>query len=121
MASVENISTDGMTAAATQQSKIDWSLVIRRWSSSCWLPVAFNLLLKAVALAAGAVSFNSDEAIVALMARHILQGERPIFFYGQAYMGSLDAWLVAGSFSLFGQTILAIRLVQIALYLGTIV
>jgi hypothetical protein len=35
--------------------------------------------------------FNSDEAIVGLMARHMLQGERPLFFYGQAYLGSLDA------------------------------
>jgi hypothetical protein len=52
-----------------------------------------------------AVPFNADEAIVALMARHILQGERPIFFYGQAYMGSLDAYLVALGFLLFGQQI----------------
>jgi hypothetical protein len=27
-----------------------------------------------------------------LMARHILQAERPFFFFGQAYMGA-DAWL----------------------------
>lgn len=64
--------------------------------------------------------FNSDEAIVALMARHILQGERPVFFYGQAYMGSLDAFLVAGGFALFGQQVWVIRLVQSLLYLGTL-
>ena len=69
---------------------------------------------------AGVVPFNADEAVVGLMARHILQGERPVFFYGQAYLGSLDAWLVAGGFLLFGQTVLAIRLVQVAVYLGTI-
>jgi len=63
-----------------------------------------------------AVPFNSDEAIVALMARHILQGERPIFFYGQAYMGSLDAWLVAGAFRIFGEQVFSIRIVQIGLY-----
>jgi 4-amino-4-deoxy-L-arabinose transferase-like glycosyltransferase len=54
------------------------------------------------------------------MARHILQGERPIFFYGQAYMGSLDAWLVAGAFAVVGPSVLAIRLVQTGLYLGII-
>ena len=64
--------------------------------------------------------FNSDEAVVALMARHILQGERPIFFYGQAYLGSLDAWLVAAGFKLFGQQVWVIRLVQGLLYLGTV-
>lgn len=66
------------------------------------------------------VPFNSDEAIVALMARHILQGERPIFFYGQAYMGSLDAFLVAGGFLIFGQKVWVIRLVQSLLYLGIV-
>lgn len=64
----------------------------------------------------GVVPFNSDEAIVALMAKHILQGARPIFFYGQAYMGSLDAWLVAAGFWMFGETVFSIRVVQIILY-----
>ncbi|MGH2525074.1 MAG: hypothetical protein ACRDH2_21400, partial [Anaerolineales bacterium] len=78
------------------------------------------IVLKAGLLLAGVVPFNADEAVVGLMARHILLGERPIFFYGQAYLGSLDAWLVAGAFALLGQSVLAIRLVQIVLYLGTI-
>src|SRR4030067_2555737 len=56
---------------------------------------------KAFLLVSDVVPFNSDEAIVALMAKHILEGDRPIFFYGQAYMGSLDAWLVALGFKLF--------------------
>lgn len=66
------------------------------------------------------IPFNSDEAVVALMARHILMGERPVFFYGQAYMGSLDAFLVAGGFALFGQHVWVIRIVQMLLYLGTL-
>lgn len=67
------------------------------------------------------VPFNADEAVVALMARHILQGERPVFFYGQAYMGSLDAFLVAAGFRLFGEQVWVIRLVQTLLYLGTLI
>lgn len=78
------------------------------------------LVGRGLLLASGAVSFHSDEAVVALMARHILQGERPVFFYGQAYMGSLDAWLVAGMFTLMGQSVLAIRIVQSTLYLGMV-
>jgi hypothetical protein len=54
------------------------------------------------------------------MARHILQGMWPTFFYGQAYMGSLDASLVAGAFALLGQRVVAIRLVQLVLYTGTV-
>jgi len=76
--------------------------------------------LKLSLLASGSVPFNADEAVVALMARHILQGERPVFFYGQAYMGSLDAYLVAGGFWLFGEKVWVLRGVQGALYLATL-
>ena len=75
-----------------------------------------TILLRVVLLALDAVPFNADEAVVALMARHILQGERPWFFYGQAYMGSLDAYLVAGVFQLIGERVVAVRLVQTALF-----
>jgi 4-amino-4-deoxy-L-arabinose transferase-like glycosyltransferase len=95
-------------------------LCARQWLIPA-LGIAFlGLGLKAALLAAGAFPFNADEAIVGLMARHILRGQWPIFFYGQAYMGSLDAVLVALAFALFGEGVLAIRLVQVALYLGTI-
>ena len=76
--------------------------------------------LKGLLLALDAVPFNADEAVVALMARHILQGERPWFFYGQAYMGSLDAYLVAGAFRVLGERVLAIRLVQLTLFVATL-
>ncbi|OQY26966.1 MAG: hypothetical protein B6I38_10645 [Anaerolineaceae bacterium 4572_5.1] len=88
-------------------------------SSHLYLFVALflALALKIGLVLAEVVPFNSDEAVVALMARHILEGERPIFFYGQAYMGSLDAWLVAVAFRLLGESVLAVRVVQIVLYL----
>ncbi len=87
-----------------------------------------NTLLLALVLIAAAgwkflllcmevVPFNADEAVVGLMARHILAGERPIFFYGQSYMGSLDAVFVALGFAILGQGVWVIRLVQIILYL----
>ncbi len=79
------------------------------------------IVLRVALLAADAVPFNGDEAIVALMARHIQQGERPAFFYGQAYLGSTDAWLVSIAFSIFGESVLSIRLVQIALFAGTLI
>ena len=78
--------------------------------------MAVGVIYKLGWLAVNAVPFNGDEGIVALMARHILRGERPTFFYGQAYLGATDAWLVALSFSIFGESVWAIRLVQIALF-----
>jgi hypothetical protein len=76
--------------------------------------------LKVILLLFQVVPFNSDEAIVALMAKHIIDGARPTFFYGQAYMGSLDAFLVAAGFLLFGEQVWVVRLVQGILYLGTL-
>ena len=85
-----------------------------------WLVLAVILAvgLKTWLVVGGWLPFNADEAVVALMARHILQGERPVFFYGQAYMGSLDGFLVAGAFALFGEHVWAVRMVQILLYVG---
>jgi 4-amino-4-deoxy-L-arabinose transferase-like glycosyltransferase len=94
---------------------------IIRDNAGLWVALTLAAGLKVAILALDVVPFNADEAVVALMARHILQGERPVFFYGQAYLGSLDAWLIAGAFLLFGQNVLAIRIVQSILYLGTVV
>jgi 4-amino-4-deoxy-L-arabinose transferase-like glycosyltransferase len=80
-----------------------------------------SALLKIILLALDVIPFNSDEAIVALMARHTLAGDWPTFFYGQAYMGSLDTTLVAAGFLLVGQKVVVIRIVQIILYSLTVV
>jgi len=90
-----------------------------------WIPVAGILLLgmalKIFLLATNRMPFNADEAVVGLMASHILKGELSVFFWGQSYMGSLDAFLVAGAFFLIGKSVLAIRVVQMLLYCGTLV
>lgn len=91
--------------------RVEWLLI---------LTVVVAALWKGMLLAWGPFSFNADEAVVALMARHILAGARPLFFYGQFYMGSLDAGLVALGFALFGEDVLVIRVVQGLLYLGTV-
>lgn len=68
------------------------------------------------------LKLNSDEAVVGLMARHITQGKPiPTFYYGQDYMGSLDALLIAGGFSILGESVTTIRIVQAMLYIATIV
>lgn len=45
-----------------------------------------------------------DNCTIGLMARHILQGDFPVFFYGQPYMGSIEAFVIAFGFLLFGQS-----------------
>ncbi|GAB4498281.1 MAG: hypothetical protein OHK0052_11400 [Anaerolineales bacterium] len=87
-----------------------------------WLLLALMLAagVKVLLLWADSLPFNADEAVVALMARHIALGrEFPVFFYGQAYMGSLDALLAAIGFRIFGEQVWVIRAIQTLLYLGT--
>jgi hypothetical protein len=82
---------------------------------------ALGLLVLGVALRLwlilrGWPALDSDEAIMGLMARHILTlGEHPIFFYGQHYLGVPDAYLVAGVFALLGQSTFALHLAMLAL------
>ena len=58
---------------------------------------------------------DSDEAIVGLMARHLLHGELTTFYWGQPYGGPQEAWLAAPLFAVFGSSLLTLRLVPMAL------
>ena len=65
--------------------------------------------------------YLADEGVVGLMAKHILEGTSfPIFFYGQHYLGALEAYLAALSFAVFGMNLLTLRLVPFAVSLGLI-
>ncbi|MEU5913718.1 hypothetical protein [Micromonospora sp. NPDC047527] len=61
---------------------------------------------------------NSDEATMGLAALHIARGEGfPVWFYGQQYMGALEAYLAAPVFALAGgPSLLGLRLPTLALY-----
>ncbi len=85
-----------------------------------WLALAAALALKLVILLTGHVTFNSDEAIMSLMARHILQGEHAVFYWGQAYMGTLHSYLMAPIFALLGETVVTSRLVPLAVHLAVV-
>jgi hypothetical protein len=58
---------------------------------------------------------NADEAVVGLMARHVLDGELTTFYWGQAYGGSQEALLTAPVFWIAGSSWLALRAIPIAL------
>lgn len=47
-------------------------------------------------------SIDSDQAITGLMAKHILEGKFPVFFYGHAFDASIEAVLASFYFFLFG-------------------
>ncbi len=55
--------------------------------------------------------FDSDQAIVGLMAKHLGEGRAlPVFTYGQDYQLAIEAWLAAPLFWLFGPSVLALKL-----------
>jgi hypothetical protein len=59
---------------------------------------------------------NADQAIVGLMAKHILDGKgHPVFYYGSTYAGSLEAHFVALVFSILGPSPSGYRLAMAAL------
>ncbi len=59
--------------------------------------------------------YLADEGVVGLMGKHILEGRSlPVFFYGQTYLGALEAYLAAAAFALFGVSLLSLRLVTFA-------
>jgi 4-amino-4-deoxy-L-arabinose transferase-like glycosyltransferase len=62
---------------------------------------------------------DGDEAVVGLMARHIaFTGERPVFYYGQPYLGSLEAFSAAPLFRVFDSSTQVLKLVPAAYSLG---
>ncbi len=93
----------------------------RRRPLALWLGAAsigFSLALRVLYLAqpwridlSEHPVFGADEGIVGLMGRHILQGARPLFYYGQYYMGALEAYVAAASFRLFGASMTTLRVV----------
>ncbi|MEU8006461.1 hypothetical protein AB0B66_35330 [Catellatospora sp. NPDC049111] len=60
---------------------------------------------------------NSDEATMGLAALHIGEGrELPIYFYGQHYMGTVEAYLAAPLVALTGPSVTALRIPNILLF-----
>lgn len=66
---------------------------------------------------------DGDEAVVGVMAQHILgRGTRPLFFYGQSYGSgaALEAFLAAAAFALFGQSGVVLKGVALCLFGGAL-
>src|SRR6266581_3325387 len=79
----------------------------------CLLLVGLGLRLAVIASPLGEI--DGDEGVVGLMARHIaFLGERPVFYWGQPYLGSLEAFSAAALFRLFDSSTLLLKLVPTA-------
>jgi len=75
------------------------------------------MAVRGVILFTGQRHLRSDEAVVGLMAKHIVtRGERPIFMYGQAYGGghAMVAYVAAAIFAVFGRTAIGLTAISAA-------
>src|SRR5579859_6699193 len=99
-----------------------WKNLMRKFSPYLYdlcalMLVCIGTLLRIMLIYQGWPEANSDEGTMGLMAQHIAyNGEHPFVLYGQDYMGSLEAYLGAIFFHLFGPTIFSLRLGVILLY-----
>ncbi len=75
------------------------------------------LTIRGLILFTGQKYLRSDEAVVGLMAKHIVtRGERPLFLYGQHYGGghAMVAYMAAPLFALFGRLAVLLTAVTLA-------
>lgn len=68
-------------------------------------------------LLVNADAINTDAAIVALQARHMLNGEWSLYIWGAGYQSSIDAVIAAGSFAIFGPNTFTMIAIPVAAYL----
>jgi hypothetical protein len=66
--------------------------------------------------------FDADQAIVGLMAKHLLEGRAfPLFFYGQQYLLGVESWLVAPFFLIGGVSVATLKLPILLLNLAAVI
>lgn len=87
----------------------------RRWILTLGAVVAAGAALRLWVYRSELGIPDSDEAVVGLMALHVLDGEWATFFWGQGFGGSQEALLTAPVFWIFGPSWLALRIVPVAL------
>src|SRR5215471_4962097 len=86
-------------------------LKIGTYGIFAFLIIALATLLRIFLIAWGWPHSNADVDTMGIMAMHIAyKGELPIFYYGQHYMGTLQAYLGVAFFRLFGISVFSLRL-----------
>jgi hypothetical protein len=110
---------NGASAAAnkTQQPATHTSRWRQYLLSPLWLCLLAALLVRVWLIVHTNGVINGDEALVGIQAQHILRGQFPVYYYGQPYMGSLEAYLMAMIFAVAGSSVWALRAEPILLSL----
>ena len=85
----------------------------KRWytflRSPLWICLLLAIIIRVWLVARTHGVIDGDEVLVGVQAEHILHGEFPVYFYGQPYMGSLEAYLVAILIAIGGPSVWTLR------------
>ncbi|MGB7297561.1 MAG: hypothetical protein WBC70_18445 [Candidatus Aminicenantales bacterium] len=80
--------------------------------------ILLTILLRLPYLASSSGLMTSDDAVPALMGKHIAEGKTPaLCYYGQLYMGSLSSHFYGLAFRLFGYSMLVLKCATLLIYL----
>ena len=67
----------------------------------------------------GQSHFDSDQAVIGLMGKHLSEGRAlPLFLYGQNYIFAVEAWMAATVFLVAGASVAALKLPLLAINLA---
>ncbi len=94
----------------------------RRLTIALAAAVALVLARTAVFLLWEQASFDADQAIFGLMAKHIAEGRAfPMFLYGDRYLLGVEAWLTAPLFAVLDPSVAVLKLPLVLVNVATAV
>lgn len=101
-----SLTSKGESSQIAQLPKRHWYTPLL---SPLWLCLLVALIIRVWLTVQTHGILDGDEALLGIQAEHILLGEHPIYFYGIPYFGSLEAYVAAILFAIFGQSVAALR------------
>jgi hypothetical protein len=99
-----------------------WKFSVEGYTLAAALIIVLSCGLRLFFIAHDWPETNSDEGTVGIMTLHIAHlSDFPIYFYGQGTLGSLEAYVGALLFLMFGQTVFALRFGVLLLFIPFLV
>ena len=107
----------GMSETSMKMGAVHIRLPMSKFGLGALGLIALAIGIRVALLSQGWPHTNSDEGTFGMMAINIaFHGDRPIFMYGQNYMGTTQAYLGAVMFRLFGISLFNLRLGLVLLF-----
>jgi hypothetical protein len=112
-----HLNTSNVSAETNTSLPLAQKAYTYRYAISAFVILLLNACMRLVLVAHDWPQTNSDEGTVGLMALHIFyHRDYPIFLYGAGFLGSLEAYVGAALFFIFGPTLFSLRVGMIVLF-----